>query len=50
MTLVTLNHCSWINQLIVVDDGSEDETTSIASKYCDQVYRLHIKIKERLML
>lgn len=41
MTLVTLNHCSWINQLIVVDDGSKDETASIAAKYCDQVYRLN---------
>lgn len=37
MTLVTLNRCSWIDQLIVVDDGSYDDTRKIAKKYGDQV-------------
>ncbi|RXI99531.1 glycosyltransferase family 2 protein [Anaerobacillus alkaliphilus] len=42
MTLVTLNRCSWVNELIVVDDGSRDDTATIAEKYCDEV----IKFKE----
>jgi glycosyltransferase involved in cell wall biosynthesis len=41
MTLVTLNRCSWVNELIVVDDGSTDRTASIAEKYCDQVIRIN---------
>lgn len=41
MTLVTLNRCHWVNQLIVVDDGSADGTADIAEKYSDQVVRLN---------
>lgn len=40
MTLVTLNRCSWVKQLIVVDDGSSDETYNISKKYCDEVISL----------
>jgi glycosyltransferase involved in cell wall biosynthesis len=40
MTLVTLNRCTWVNQLIVVDDGSFDDTANTAERYCDQVIRL----------
>lgn len=40
MTLVTLNRCSWVDQLIVVDDGSTDETALIAQKYCEEVIQL----------
>ncbi|OIJ16892.1 hypothetical protein BKP37_04315 [Anaerobacillus alkalilacustris] len=40
ITLATLNRCSWVNQLIVVDDGSNDRTALIAENYCDQVISL----------
>ncbi len=39
-TLVTLNRCSWISELIVIDDGSCDDTSVIAEKYSDRVIRL----------
>lgn len=41
ITLVTLKRCSWINELIVIDDGSNDETASIAEKYSDTFIRLN---------
>lgn len=40
MTLLTLNRCTWVDQLIVVDDGSSDNTAIIAKKYCDQLVQL----------
>ncbi len=40
MTLVTLNRCPWVDELIVVDDGSVDETAIIAESYSDEVIRL----------
>jgi glycosyltransferase involved in cell wall biosynthesis len=42
MTLLALNRSSWVDQLIVVDDGSTDGTARIAKDNCDQV----IQIKE----
>ncbi len=39
-TLVTLNRCLWIDELIVIDDGSSDDTYMIAEKYSDEVIRL----------
>ncbi len=41
MTLLTLNRCAWVHQLIVVDDGSSDKTAMIAEKHCDLVIRLN---------
>ncbi|MFA9555993.1 glycosyltransferase family 2 protein [Evansella sp. AB-rgal1] len=36
-TLESINRLSWVNEIIVVDDGSCDETYSIAKLYCTKV-------------
>jgi glycosyltransferase involved in cell wall biosynthesis len=42
-----LKSASWVNDLIVVDDLSVDETTKIAKKYTDRIYKRRMDIEGR---
>src|SRR4030042_6193870 len=39
----TVKHLTWCDEIIVIDDGSDDGTVSIASRYTDKIYKRELK-------
>ncbi|TMW73736.1 glycosyltransferase family 2 protein [Alteribacter natronophilus] len=41
-TLKSVREADWIERIIVIDDGSTDDTYTRAARYADEMYRFHV--------